>query len=262
MNTELKLSICSYNIFWQIMDLKNSPLLQKIKINELEKYRKNILKNIYLTHNYYNPFIYCFQETSSSYSDIINIFNPKDFDHHVGYSNPEHILTIWNNTAIKLMLNIDGEFEPGRPFSLFVFKNISNKKTFILINIHAGHKLDTYDSIFVPIQNIIKLNQKKLILFDITRIIIVGDFNRNINKEIYENKKKFMLIINNKNIYFNTYKSNNNTCCSLKGYGHTKNFDQVIDTYSKPILVHVLNKESWYNIPSSDHNMILCILKN
>ena len=45
-------------------------------------------------------------------------------------------------------------------------------------------------------------------------------------------------------------------------YGYNKNYDQLIDTFDKPILTFELNKESRYITQSSDHLAILFVVKN
>ena len=58
-----------------------------------------------------------------------------------------------------------------------------------------------------------------------------------------------------------TNKESTNTCCSISGKNLKNNFDFVIDTFDSCILRHELNKESWYLQPSSDHIMIMTIIK-
>ena len=267
MNSEKKfnISICSYNIFWKIM-IKDSTLLgKKIDKTTLSKLKENLLKNIFLIKNYYNPYFYCFQE-SASYNDIINMFENTIYQHHISYSEPEHMLTIWKNNFFNKKIVFDGEFENGRPFSIFIFEDLRFSTYFILINIHSGHNKNTFESIFKPIQQLITENKNNIKKFNIKRIIICGDFNRDIGNQILENNNKnidnFKLIINSKEYKFSAFVSDNKTCCNLNGYGYNKNYDQVIDSFDKPILIHPLNLEKWYQSKSSDHVAIISIVKN
>jgi hypothetical protein len=253
MTINLNISIFSYNVFWKVMD----GIIDKStsSINKL-----NVLKNITNTINHYNPFIYCFQEASNS-DEIIKLFDPKEYSHYLGYSKPEYILTIWRHDIIKIIYIIDGEFESGRPYTICVFEDKRYKipNYFILINIHASHDPNT-ESIFNPIQN--SINKIKLTL-PIKRIIIVGDFNRDIGKELSLLIKKNYFIELSKNIYkFNGILTNNKTCCNVNGFGLVKNYDQIIDSYFPPILIHNLSHELWYKSKSSDHVAILSIVKN
>jgi len=258
---KLNISICSYNVFWQIMKNNSSPLENKLGKKKIDGLKSNLLKNIFHIKNYYNPFIYCFQEAENPQS-IIEIFSDSNYSYHIGYSEPEHILTIWNNQIMKKKFIIDGEFEPGRPFTILILKDLRFSKYFILINIHAGHNHDTKESIFEPIQKTINKNTQYINKFNIERIVIVGDFNRDIGSQITLEPNKFFVHINLEKYYFVPFITKNKTCCNLKGYAYNKNYDQLIDSYSEPILIHQLNKESWYIPESSDHLMILSIIKN
>ena len=103
--------------------------------------------------------------------------------------------------------------------------------------------------------------------YDITRIIMGGDFNRNINQQIKLNQE--LILINDpdssssKQIFNFQYTNKKlaNTCCSILGRDLKNNFDFVIDSFDSCILRHVLNKESWYLQPASDHIMIMTIIK-
>jgi hypothetical protein len=247
MNDELNLSICSYNIYWENMVDRN------LKLN-----KKNLLSNIYYVHNYYNPDIYCFQEVVN-HELILQIFDKRDFDSFLGFSNPEYILTIWNKHKLDKIFIKEGEFEPGRPFTIILFYDKIRNYYFILINIHAGHYVNTKQTIFQPIN--IALNDMSFFIkkYNVNRIIIVGDFNRDISEELDDNINIKVL---NKNFTFKANKNNNKTCCSLKGYGHKYNYDHVIDSYNSPIITKSMKMESWYKNPSSDHIMIISVMKN
>jgi hypothetical protein len=259
------IAICSYNLNWEIMDIKNGKLTQEYTVKELEQYKTNILTNIQNIYDYYNPQIYCFQE-SPNYNQIIKIFNQDIFKHHVNISGKEYMLTIWDSTRFELLETKSHGFEYGRPFCIFVFKDILIKNIFVLVNIHAGHKSNTYRSIFKPIQKILD-KEKILKNYDISRIIIGGDFNRNINEQIKSNKELILINdINNSSSkqIFNFHYTNkelSNTCCSISGKNLKNNFDFIIDSFDSCILRHELNKESWYLQPSSDHIMIMSIIK-
>ncbi len=258
------ISIFSYNLFWKIMIKSSSPLIKHVGIKKINKLKMSILKNVLLTKNYYSPFIYCFQE-AESHNDILKLFEKNNFDYNIGFSSPEHILTIWNLSVIKKLFVADNEFESGRPFSLFVFEDLRFFTNFIFVNIHAGHKADTFVSIFQPIQNIINLNVNSIEKFEPTRIVICGDFNRDIQGQISIEPQRYFLKIKNKKFFFGTdikYTSVNKTCCNSNGYAYNKNYDQVIDSYDSPIVIYPLNKEKWYIPQSSDHVAIISIVKN
>lgn len=268
------ISICSYNLFWEVMDnnfsKKSNKLVKKIGKDNLNELKSNIIQNIFFIKNIYNPYFYCFQE-AASYTDITNLFELSLYEHYVGKSGPEYILTVWKSNIFEKKIVFDGEFELGRPFTIFIFKDLRFNLYFILINIHVGHNKDTITSIFEPIQkilssNFINNNNNQINNLDIKRIIICGDFNRDISTQLINDsdilKSKYKLKINSKVYYFKSFVSNNKTCCNLEGYAYNKNYDQVIDTFNNPIIIHTLNKEKWYKSKSSDHVAILAIVKN
>lgn len=258
---KLNISIFSYNVYWKIMKNNDSPLAKTLAQEKLNKLKSNVIANISNVIKYYNPFIYCFQESESA-SDITKLFDKSEYEYHLGYSKPEHILTIWRKDIMKKKLILDGEFEPGRPFTIIIFKDMRFNIYWMLINIHAGHNHDTLTSIFEPIQKIINANETKIKKYDIKRVVIIGDFNRDISSQIKMNHYKYVLKLNKLKFDFKYILNKNKTCCSLKGWGYKKNCDQIIDTYSQPIITHQLNKEPWYISESSDHLAILSVVKN
>jgi len=258
---ELNISIFSYNVFWKIMKENDSSYLIKYINFSKNQLKSNIISNIINIKNYYNPFVYCFQEAESA-QDIINLFEPEQYKYHLGYSDPEYILTIWRKDIMKKKLILDGEFEPGRPFSIIIFSDIRFKIYWMLINIHANHHPYTYLNIFEPIQKLITTNKDIINNYDIKRIVIIGDFNRDITSQIIIEPKKYILEVNLNQFYFKTISNTNKTCCSLKGWGYKNNYDQIIDSYTNPLLTYQLNKELWYISESSDHLAILSIIKN
>ena len=255
------IAICSYNLNWEIMDYSNGKLITQYSLDELKLFKSNIISNIQTIYDYYNPQIYCFQE-AAKYKDFINIFNKDIFKHFVNKSGPELMVTVWDSTRLNLLKSIPGEFETGRPFCIFIFKDILVKNIFVLINLHAGHNLNTYYSIFKPIQ---KIFSKSDIFsnYIISRIIMGGDFNRNINLEVKDDSgSKLILELNHSIFNFKfTDKVSSNTCCSISGNNLKNNLDFIIDSFDSVILRHELNKELWYKQPSSDHIMIMTIIK-
>lgn len=258
---ELNISIFSYNVFWKIMKGDTSPLVKTLGQTQVSELKSNILTNISNTKKYYNPYIYCFQE-SESFLDIINLFEKSKYKYNLGYSEPEYILTIWRKDILKKKIILNGEFEHGRPFSIIIFFDLRFRIFWMLINIHAGHNPNTNYSIFEPIQKLISLNQNIICKYDIKRVVIIGDFNRDISSQIFISPIKYKLLINLKKFYFKQIINSNKTCCSIKGWGYKLNYDQIIDSYSRPLLTYQLNKENWYKSQSSDHLAILSIIDN
>ncbi len=174
------------------------------------------------------------------------------------------MLTVWSKSRFDFIDVQPGEFQKGRPFCIFILKDKITFEYILLINIHAGHNPNTILTIFTPIQKQIDriniLNQIK-----ISRIIMVGDFNRDINQQIKsdEKYKKLILKICNYTFDFKYYnKPLNNTCCSIDSLIYKHNFDFVIDSFAPVLVRHEMIKEPWYKTPASDHVMIMSILEN
>ncbi len=254
------ISVCSYNIFWKVMDPSDTDLKNDFTLAQLKQFKKNIISNIQNVHDYYNPSIYCFQE-ASNFQDFIHIFKDQFYLKYINVSGPEYMVTVINKNKFSFIDVMPGQFQKGRPFCIFLLKDNDTDENFLLINIHAGHIQYTYNSIFKPIQkslDMLDLNNKNNI--DISRIVMAGDFNRDINHEI-KIDSQLVLNIGNKVFSFKYYdKPMENTCCSLVSTNYTINFDFVIDSFKQPIIRHELNKELWYSNPSSDHVMIMSIL--
>lgn len=249
------LTICSYNIFWKIMELA----ISNIKPSELKKYRANIINNITTVRDYFDPDILCFQE-ASGFESIIKLFDDKNYCHHLSFADPEYLLTVWNSSRLLFESVQESSFQRGRPFNIFIFFDKIKKKRIMIINIHAPHNLYTQTAIFNPIQKVITNHYNNI---SVSRIAIIGDFNRNIALEIKSDPSKYKLNVG-KNIFnFYSYKNNSsiNTCCGIDNNVLLKfAFDNVIDSYQDPIFTTELSKEKWYKSPASDHMMILSVL--
>ncbi len=256
------IAICSYNLNWEVMDPYNGKLVDEYTIKQVKEFKQNIILNIQNTFDYYNPQIYCFQE-ASNFNDLTHIFKDDKFDKYVNLSGPEFMLTVWDKSRFDFIDVQPGEFQKGRPFCIFILKDKITFDNILLINIHAGHNPNTIYSIFNPIQKQIDTLDilNKIV---ISRIIIAGDFNRDINNQIKSDDKykKLIIQIANKSFDFKYYdKPLNNTCCSIDSLRYKHNFDFVIDSYASVLIRHEMIKETWYKTPSSDHIMIMSILE-
>lgn len=250
------ISICSYNVNWKVMTSAGTNA-------------QNVIENISRVKNYYNPFIYCFQE-ASNYTSITQLFERNLYDMDIGKSGPEHILTIWNKKIMRKMLSFTGEFEHGRPFTIIVFQDLRFSNYFMLINIHANHDSRTQMKIFDPIQKLIDKHINHVNKYPIQRICIVGDFNRDISLEhVYSlalktNSTSTCTRTGINKYIFHTLKTSNKTCCSMSNSypRYVYNYDHVIDSWDIPIQIFSLTNEKWYRLKSSDHALILCVIKN
>jgi hypothetical protein len=168
------------------------------------------------------------------------------------------MLSLWNKKKYSIVDFYDYEFEKGRPFTIIILKNKIKNKNIALINLHSGHYINTEKTIFDIINNFIKDNIKLSIKKTVNRVIMSGDFNRNVYEdETSEYKIKFY-----DEFQLKRFKNTKQTCCSINGYGYTNIYDHVID--SKAIVEKKIlgNSVKSYKIPSSDHILIIAKLKN
>jgi hypothetical protein len=247
-------NIISYNVSWEAM---TSNINSNVKLCSNDICKINILDNIAYNIKKYNPLFAFFQEASEHY-DIIDLFNNDIYANFVNTSEKEFMVSIWNKQKFTLIKASNGEFEKGRPFAIIILKNNKSKKNIALINLHAGHFIDSQLHIFDIINNFIKKEFNYNIKKSITRVIMSGDFNRN----IFEDNTSNYIIKFIDEFKLKRYNHNKYTCCSMLNYGHKFNYDHVLD--SKAIIIKKIlgNSISKYKYPASDHILIITNLKS
>ena len=254
-----ELSAVSYNVSWEAMTSNTSGQF-KLCVTDGLGYgicKSNILSNIDSNIKKYNPDFAAFQE-ASEHLDIIELFDSNIYESHVNTSGKEIMLSLWNKKKFTLVKAYNSEFEEGRPFTIIVLKNNRSNKNIALINLHAGHRIDTQKTIFDIINNFIKKSITATVKKSVLRVIMAGDFNRN----VYEDTTSTYTVNFNQEFTLKRFSNNKKTCCSVIGYGHTYSYDHIIDSkaiVSKKILGNSVKN---YKIPSSDHILIIAKLKN
>lgn len=246
-------NILSYNVSWEAMTSNTSGSL---KLCTGGTCKSNILDNISFNIKKYKPEFAFFQE-AAEHNDIMELFDD-NYDNFVNTSGKELMLSIWNKKKFTLLKAIGGEFEEGRPFAIIIVKNNKSNNSIALINLHAGHLPDTQKSIFDKINNFIKRELRYSIKKSITRVIMSGDFNRN----VFEDNTSDYTIKFIDNFELKRTQNNKHTCCSVLGYGHKFNYDHVLD--SKAIMTNKIlgNSIKSYKYPASDHVLIVVNIKN
>ena len=204
---------------------------------------KNILLNISEIMNTYDIDFLLFQE-ATIYKKLILTIDKKKYNYHLHKSGEEYMITFYK-VNYEIINVYDNEFDTGRPFSIFLFKNTFSKNKFYLINLHAGHNKNTELSIIKPIEKITKHLENNTKIF-----ILGGDFNRNIITDIHIKTKNFNYKL--KNII-----NNEKTCCSTDIYKLKYNLDHIVSS-TRPIKKIVFKK--YY--PASDHMMIIVELND
>jgi len=148
------------------------------------------------------------------------------------------------NNKYNVLTAIGGEFESGRPF-LVVFL----KEGICLVNVHMGHKKNILDEL----KKIEEEIYKRKINVDPYRIILGGDFNADVGKEIlffeknmFNYKKKFTCCV-----YTTHMGKSINNLRYLKG----KNIDHILDSEDEPVYSTILTPLDENNNlnPGSDH---------
>lgn len=251
------ISLITFNTSWEAMTSTTTGNFKLCKPNSGSDglCKTNILDNISSSIKKYKPEIACFQE-AAEHEDIIDLFDNTKYENFVNMSDKETMLTLWSKQKFELVKAYSGEFEEGRPFAILILLNKNNKKNIALINIHAAHKVDSQSSIFNKINNFIKSNISYSIKKSITRVIIAGDFNR----DVYEDNTSNYIIKFIEEFELKKSLNNKATCCSILGYGHKYNYDHVIDSksiISKKILANSLKT---YKYPASDHVLVVAKL--
>jgi hypothetical protein len=196
----------------------------------------NILNNVKEVNSLYDIDFYLFQE--NVLTDKLNNILKKRHKYIINQSGPECMITFYKK-HYTLLKCVHGEFVVGRPYIIILLHDTLTDKKIILINIHAGHQINTKTHI------IDKLN-KSLEYFhndNVHYIVIGGDFNRNITTN-------YVMNINKKKYTMKYSKSNLKTCCN-KNLKH--NFDHIIYSKSSPIKKITWNK----HIPASDHLLVI-----
>ena len=166
-------------------------------------------------------------------------------NYHINKSGPEYMITFYKVNYEKINA-YDGEIISGRPFCIFMFKNIILKNKFYLTNIHSSHHPNTFLSIIKPLENIIK----NLDHTNVSEFILGGDFNRNMCKNISITSKNYIFKLKN-------IENTENTCCDDNMKSLKYNYDHILCS-SKPIKKIIYNNFT----PASDHMMVLVELKD
>lgn len=209
----------------QIRVLSYNVAWQQIMQNKIFP---NIQENILNAIDFYQPSICCFQEAFHP-TKILKCI-PNSWFYIYNKSGKEEMLTCYDPSLYTLVQYFDSEFERGRPFIVCIFEIKSSHQQFVLVNLHASHEENIQKALLDPLTNFMIQHSIDPLLDQ----IYVGDFNRE----------------------FSRHKTP--TCCSTRGY-HTFDFDYVLS--NKPVQRKVLGRESWYKYPSSDHSIIIGIVK-
>ena len=225
------INILSYNICWECMANHNKA----VHCNNdscMRNVRKIISKNYdfvgiqegtpYNIHNLnYESIIYKSKIRNNTNVFAILLYNPETFK-------------FLKTTKISGLLKDNNRLDPGRLFVGGVFKNLLNKQKYLVISLHNGHENTRCNWL-----NVIKNKIKRKKIKNIDNIIIMGDFNENINK-------CSPLKLLNKRI--EPINKNTNTCCDFRDKNYTYLFDNFV-TNMTPETFNVITPKHF----ASDH---------
>jgi hypothetical protein len=253
------LIVMSYNVSWEAMTSTTAGNFKLCASTGLGDgiCKLNILLNISTNIKKYNPDFVTIQE-ASEHNSIVELFDSDLYDSYINMSEKETMLSLWNKKKFNLVNSYDAEFDKGRPYVILILENNRTKKNIALINLHGGHNTDTQQNIFDKINDFIKTKIKLQIKKSITRVIMSGDFNR----DVYEDSTSNYIIKFVDDFALHRFSNKKQTCCSTIGYGHKFVYDHILDskaTLEKTILG---NGNKNYKVPSSDHILIIGKLKN
>ncbi len=229
------LKILSYNVNWEYMKS------EKTAIKECRTKDICALNNNNLILNEL-PLDFIFIQEIANKNVLLKDLQ-KDF-RIVKTKSEKESMVILVNKKYNVDITIGGEFEEGRPF-LVVFL----KEGICLVNVHMGHKIN----VIRELKKIEDEIYKTKINMDSYRIILGGDFNANVGKEIlfFEKRmlnfrKKTTCCINSSHI-----SKNKSTIKDLRG----KNIDHILDSEAEPIYGNIIVPTDENNniLPSSDH---------
>lgn len=235
-NNIYPIKVLSYNISFQAMIGKAIGTVYKacpkrVDNNKITECLSNVAKYIENT----GPYDLIGLQEASNWQDIINqskkLQNMKyettrsDQEEMISFYNPNKFILDDDNAVIK------GEFGPGRPFQILLFK-----QKICFINVHPGHsgdyknfdnKVNEYINKYVSGQGYNKTKiLNKLKSYD---IIIVGDFN----SELTSFDNKFFKFIDNGRTFYGKTDIKTKTCCDsneLVGKNMEYTFDHILYT--------------------------------
>ena len=230
------LKILSYNVNWQNMSGDKSAPIDACKTKDL---CASNINNLILDEL---PLDFIFIQ------EVINeevLFKDLEKDYKIVKTQTgNEMMCIVINKKYNVLTAIGGEFEPGRPF-LVVFLN----EGICLVNVHMGHK----KNIVYELKKIEDEIYKRKINVDPYRIILGGDFNADVGKEIlffeknmFNFRKKFTCCV-----YTTHMGKSINNLRYIKG----KNIDHILDSQDEPVYGTIITPLDENNNlkPGSDH---------
>jgi hypothetical protein len=273
------MNILSYNISWECMTnsingsagtLGNICAL-KSKNNFYCK--DNFIKFLEYQINKKKYDIIALQEASNldNLNNILYDLKINNYFIYTAISGNEKMITLIDKNKFKIIKHFSSKFKIGRPFHIFILKNILNQENIIFVNLHYV-VLNDSNNINLNISNILTNSLKfyipnyELILKNF-RIILAGDFNHEVNlnfKEIYNMNFK------NNILYFEPFKNLNyvmvynppKTCCYKNTFNSEINYNADLIMDSIPLCINKIVKKPFFLKEISDHLPVETLILN
>jgi hypothetical protein len=243
-----KLKILTYNVSWQSTSGTQHgwPLCNNDTDETNERHFSKCVTHIVNIIDSNGPYDFvCLQEITNFDFIIKKSKTLPLMKYSMHKSGPEQIVTFWDK-KFHLVENYNGEFKPGRPYQITIFK-----ENICLINLHLPHSnkimLKKYlEHMFQSVNP----NLKNY------RFVMAGDFNYVLNDP--NPKIGFLPTMSLVNTKFYISPTQIQTCCVPPFNTYKLQFDHVVDSFDVPMLV----SSPTVNYPASDHLPILAILND
>lgn len=211
----MSLKILSYNICWECMDnqsvathCNNDSCLHSVKsilsksfdFIGLQEATPKIISNLNYNHIKFSSKI---KNNISVYALLL-------------YNNSK--FSVINNSKISGILKDNNRLNSGRLFVGAIFKNIHSNKKYLVVSLHNGHDNTLCNWVHL-INNQIKRKNNIYSKHTLSGIIIMGDFNENVNKCSSINLLDFNITPIN---------TNTNTCCNFNSNSYRYVYDNII----------------------------------
>lgn len=266
------ISVLSYNVSWEAMKGTGSQAaacMKEIETSGDYEYINECLNHVTKVLTSTPADFILLQEASGL--ETLTIPGMKRINHKSGF---EDQVTFYKET-FDLKEWVGGEFERGRPYTISLFENLSDKTEVVIINVHLQEPLtraymsayktsNISEETYEQMNGRLKYAELQLLEGKTTelinnalgksnsKIIIAGDFNYDFGETVFPIK------LFGKN--FNKEPATLKTCCdfSLSGAKHMFAYDHVL--FTDNITLTGLNSPVDNKPEFSDHSPIYCTM--
>lgn len=247
--------VFSYNVSWESLSGKKSDweLCNNASNSNHPRHHSVCTGNISQVINE-NPTDFITLQEAGEYHKLIKQ-SPRmqNMEYRTHESGLDLVITFWEK-KYKLINQLTGEFEKGRPWLACFLKYNSMGKNMIIavVNVHFGHyteeeEIEKINGMIGDIKTYCK-NEK----IDVKRFILAGDFNYDIKKITSDRSDRDDSndnIIMSNGIKFHYHPKHVLTCCIRR----RRHYDHVMDSKSQPLDIIIPD----VHYMASDHKPII-----